>query len=118
MNKLSHLGNREYLDSLSNQELQQLVTDFRLTTAGSSLTKELKDEWRACEKYATQKRKDNWQSSGAQGVSSGGRQQLMRLPRLVELETEKRFGKDWMKDKNATDWQWKTYPQFRLIEKR
>lgn len=114
----SHLGNREHLESLSTEELERLVMDFRLTSAGANLTKELKDEWRVCEEYCAAQRKKNWTSSGAQGVSKGGRQLRMKLPRLVELETEKRFGPDWMKDEKAHNWQWKTYPQFRLIEKK
>lgn len=112
---------QQYAENLSDSDLRMLVTDIRLSFP--NLTQELKEEWRECIKYCTQRRKQNWDNrkigSGAQGVSGGGvRQEQMRLPRLAEIQIEKNYGPDWRTDKKAHDWAWKTFPQFRLIEKR
>lgn len=112
----------EYAESLSDDDLRQFVQDFRLTAVGANLTKELKQEWRDVAEYCKKRRRHNWENrdiNGVQGKSRGGtRQERMELPRLAELEVEKRFGPDWKKEHKAHDWLWDTYPQFRLIEKR
>lgn len=112
----------DYAEQLPDDELRQLVASLRMDPSFAWLTKELKDEWRACEEYAKKRRSFNWDNrkvSGAQGMSKDGvRQERMKLPRLAEMQIEKEFGLEWSKEKKAQDWAWNKFPQFRLIEKR
>lgn len=115
-----------FVDSLSDAEVKDAVNDFRLSSVGANLTKQLKEEWRECVKYCAKRRIENWRnrklsSTGnqVQGLSGDGVwQEEMRLPTIAELDIEKRFGKDWHKNKTANKWAWDKYPQFRLIEKK
>lgn len=88
------------------------------------LANELKEEWRECEKYCKDRRKENWDNrkitsvGSLQGTSKGNvHQERMKLPRLAQWTLDKQFGAgNWLGQREAMEWAWKKWPQFRLID--